>query len=181
MVHTHLKNRPSDGVQSGALGFDADSAIVLEHVLADVARDGHDGHIARLRLGQLGNAHDSQVVKPAMEARALESAAPCRPPSLHWPRGVNLPVLAPRKHIIARLDAGKAPSCSGARAFATSFRSRSMCTLPPRGSHRSYAFRTCRNAHISMFTVQSRRERYPRSSRQSRFGSAASHGRRART
>jgi hypothetical protein len=78
-------------------------------VLADVARDRHDRHIARLRLGQLGNAGDSEIVKPAMEARAPASAAPCRPPSLRWPRGVNLPVLAPRKQIIARLDAGKAP------------------------------------------------------------------------
>ena len=53
LVHTHLKNWLGDGVQSGALGVHPDAAVVLEHVLANVSSDRHDGHIARLRLGQL--------------------------------------------------------------------------------------------------------------------------------
>ena len=50
LVHTHLKNGPGDSVQGSTLGLDPDTAVVLEHVLADVPGNGHDRLIARLRF-----------------------------------------------------------------------------------------------------------------------------------
>src|SRR6516225_1693303 len=70
--------------------------------------DGHDRHIARLRLGQLRDACVTQIMKAAVKTRTLEGVTPCGAPALGWSVSIYLAILAPRKHVMVMLGAPEA-------------------------------------------------------------------------
>ena len=79
MVHTPLNNR----IRSLAFRVHADVRVVLDHLAAEVSRDGHKGLLARLALCELGNAGVPQIVKAQLQARTLEGRTPSRAPRLN--------------------------------------------------------------------------------------------------
>ena len=70
--------------------------------------DGHDRHIARLRLGQLRDACVTQIMKAAVKTRTLEGVTPCGAPALGWSVSIYLAILAPRKHVMVMLGVPEA-------------------------------------------------------------------------
>ena len=77
--------------------------VMGEHLRRDVARDGHDGLVARRRFPQLGDRLVPRVVKTKRrQASGLSQGTPSRAPRLLWFGRVETEVLASRKEIVIR-------------------------------------------------------------------------------
>ncbi len=67
-----------DGLQSTALRFHADVAVVLEHLLGNVSGDVHDGLIARAAFRKIGDERVPVIVPAAFHLGVRAHIVPCR-------------------------------------------------------------------------------------------------------
>jgi hypothetical protein len=89
---------------------------VLQHPAANVTRDSHNRHIARLRLGQLGNARHTEIVKAKPVKRIFETIvervkAGMRRAKLEGRRIGRAPLDINREQVVRDRRAGMSLSC----------------------------------------------------------------------